>query len=56
MLGDHDITWTTNAGFIYGNYNVQLKIFKNGILISNDVIYQGVLEGVGNRTFFDIYL
>ena len=45
-LGDHDITWTTNAGFIYGNYNVQLKIFKNGILISNDVIYQGVLEGV----------
>jgi hypothetical protein len=45
-VGDHDITWTTNAGFIYGNYNVQLKIFKNGILISNDVIYQGVLEGV----------
>jgi hypothetical protein len=45
-VGDHDITWTTNAGLIYGNYNVQLKIFKNGILISNDVIYQGVLEGV----------
>jgi hypothetical protein len=45
-VGDHDITWTTNAGFIYGNYNVQLKIFKNGILISNDVIYQGLLEGV----------
>jgi hypothetical protein len=47
-VGDHDITWTTNAALIYGNYNVQLKIFKNGILISNDVIYQGVLEGVGN--------
>jgi hypothetical protein len=47
-LGDHDITWTTNAGLIYGDYNVQLAIFKNGILISNDVIYQGVLEGVGN--------
>jgi hypothetical protein len=47
-VGDHDITWTTNAALIYGNYNVQLKIFKNGILISNDIIYQGVLEGVGN--------
>jgi hypothetical protein len=47
-VGDHDITWTTNAALIYGNYNVQLKIFKNGILISDDVIYQGVLEGVGN--------
>jgi hypothetical protein len=47
-LGDHDITWTTNAALIYGDYNVQLAIFKNGILISNDVIYQGVLEGVGN--------
>jgi hypothetical protein len=34
----------------------RLAIFKNGILISNDVIYQGVLEGVGNWTFFDIYL
>jgi hypothetical protein len=45
-VGDHDITWTTNAGFIYGNYNVQLKIFKNGIMISNDVIYQGLLDGV----------
>jgi hypothetical protein len=47
-LGDHDITWTTNAALIYGDYNVRLAIFKNGILISNDVIYQGVLEGVGN--------
>jgi hypothetical protein len=47
-VGDHDITWTTNAALIYGNYNVRLAIFKNGILISNDVIYQGVLEGVGN--------
>ena len=47
-LGDHDITWTTNAALIYGNYNVEFRIFKNGILISNDVIYQGVLEGVGN--------
>ena len=47
-LGDHDITWTTNASLIYGDYNVRLAIFKNGILISNDVIYQGVLEGVGN--------
>jgi hypothetical protein len=46
--GDHDITWTTNAALIYGDYNVRLAIFKNGILISNDVIYQGVLEGVGN--------
>ena len=47
-VGDHDITWTTNAALIYGDYNVRLAIFKNGILISNDVIYQGVLEGVGN--------
>jgi hypothetical protein len=47
-LGDHDITWTTNAALIYGDYNVRLAIFKNGILISNDIIYQGVLEGVGN--------
>jgi hypothetical protein len=47
-LGDHEITWTTNAALIYGDYNVRLAIFKNGILISNDVIYQGVLEGVGN--------
>ena len=47
-LGDHDIIWNTNASLIYGDYNVRLAIFKNGILISNDVIYQGVLEGVGN--------
>jgi hypothetical protein len=46
-LGDHDITWTTNAALIYGNYNVEFRILKNGILISNDVIYQGLLEGVG---------
>jgi len=45
-LGDHDITWTTNAALIYGNYNVEFRILKNGILISNDVIYQGLLEGV----------
>lgn len=44
-VGDHDITWTTGGTVIYGNYKVQLIIFKNNIAISADLIYEGVLEG-----------
>ncbi len=44
-VGDHDITWTTGGTVMYGNYKVQLIIFKNNIAISADLIYEGVLEG-----------
>lgn len=43
--GDHDATWTTGGTLMYGNYQVQLLIYKNGIILSGDIIYQGVLEG-----------
>ena len=43
--GDHDATWTTGGTLMYGNYQVQLLIYKNGIALSGDIIYQGVLEG-----------
>ena len=45
-VGDHDLTWTsTGGGLMYGDYSVRLLIFKNGIVISDDVIYQGSLTG-----------
>jgi hypothetical protein len=43
--GNHDITWSTGGTVMYGNYRVQLLIFKNGIALSGDIIYEGVLEG-----------
>ena len=44
-LGDHDITWSTGGSLMYGNYRLQLLIFKNGNAVSGDVIYEGLLEG-----------
>jgi hypothetical protein len=44
-VGDHDVTFTTGGTLMYGNYKVKLLIFKNNIQISDDLIYQGVLDG-----------
>ena len=45
-VGDHDLTWTSSAGgLMYGNYSLRLLIFKNGIQVSDDIIYQGALTG-----------
>lgn len=42
-VGDHDITWTTGGSLMFGQYKVQLLVFKNNIVISQDVIYSGNL-------------
>jgi hypothetical protein len=41
--GDHDLTFTSDCARIIGKYNVQLSIYKNNFLISNDIIYKGSL-------------
>lgn len=46
--GDHDLNWSfvTQSGQLYAKYNVRFLIYKNNYLISNDIIYQGVLNVV----------
>ncbi len=45
-VGDHDLTFDTfNGGQIMAaSYQVKLMIYKNNILISNDVVYSGQLN------------
>jgi hypothetical protein len=46
--GDHDLTFTDNQGLavaMYGNYRLELLVYKNNILISFDTIYSGALDG-----------
>jgi hypothetical protein len=45
-IGDHDVTFTpTTTGLMYGKYKIVLLIYKNNVLLSNDIIYQGELNG-----------
>lgn len=45
-VGDHDLTFdTVNGGQVMAaSYQVKLMIYKNNILISNDVVYSGQLN------------
>lgn len=47
-VGDHDITWTNSSGTMNANYEVYIHIYKNNVLLSSDLLYEGLLQGVSS--------